>query len=201
MQCKTEKEYMSGHTNGEGTQVFTEGDNVICRVKDGRRYMGMIAMICRYQENTDGDSQHVIYLNTSQNKMSYSGEIIKAEDIAYMCRVPVNDLFEYPQTDEALDRDAFINMIVGLGHEREKAETMYESIRELIALYNVPLASILVSVIRELELDMNKRDQNELFKVNNRLMGILVQAFERITKSVKEIVENATVSQDRSSGV
>lgn len=195
MQCEKEIESISGQTNEEEVQVFTEGDNVICRVKDGRRYKGMIAIICRYRENEDEDMQHVIYLNTSQNKMSYSGEIIKAEDIAYMCRVPVNDLLEYPHINESLDREAFANMIIGLGYEREKAEIMYGSMRKLIALYNVPLASILASVIREIELDTDIRDQNELFKVNNRLMCILAQAFERITKSVREIVEDAIASQ------
>lgn len=201
MQCKKEIESISGHTNEEGAQVFTEGDNVVCRVKDGRRYKGMIAMICRYQENADEGPKHVVYLNTSQNKMSYSGEIIKAEDIAYMCRVPVNDLLEYPQTDEALDKDAFTSMIIGLGYDKEKAEAMYGSMRKFVALYNVPLASILASVIRELELDADIKDQNELFKVNNRLMCILVQAFERITKSVMEIVEDAIASQDGSDSV
>lgn len=139
MQCKKEIESISGHTNEEGEQVFTEGDNVICRVKDGRRYMGMIAMICRYRENADEDLQHVIYLNTSQNKMSYSGMIIKTADIAHICKMSVNGALEYPQMDESLDREDFTNMIVGLGHHKEKAETIYGSMRELIALYNVHL--------------------------------------------------------------
>lgn len=65
--------------------------------------------------------------------------IIKTADIAHICKMSVNGALEYPQMDESLDREDFTNMIVGLGHHKEKAETIYGSMRELIALYNVHL--------------------------------------------------------------
>ena len=200
MEYKKENRPTLEYTNGDGTQTFSEGDAVIC-FTEHKVYRGTIVAFSRYEENEGADSQYSVYLDTSKNIVDCSCEIIKAEDIAYMCRVPMNDLLEYPQTDETLDREVFTNMIIGLGYDKEKAEAMYGSMRKLIALYNAPLASILASVIRELELDADIKDQNELFKVNNRLMCILVQAFDKITKFVMEIVEDATASQDGSDSV
>ena len=51
----------------------------------------------------------------------------------------MNGKLEYPVTDESLDRESFTQMIVGLGHDEERAGTIYENMRGLVALYHVPL--------------------------------------------------------------
>ena len=130
-------------TNEAGTQVFKGGDAVIC-FTENKIYMGTIVAFSNYKENEDAEPQCSVYIDVSKNNIRFC-EIIKIADITYMCRVPRGDMAGYPRTNENLDRNNFIDMLMGLGYDREKAELMYNGMKEFIALYNIPLSSILAS--------------------------------------------------------
>lgn len=184
------------YTNEEGKQFFYVGDHIICRTEDERRYIGRIVTICRYQESEGTEPEGVIYLNTSQNKMSYSGEIIKIADITYICKNPGN-LHSYPYIDKKQDQSRFINMIVALGHGEENAEIMYRHMKELIALYNIPLSSILSSAIQEIGLCNDGMCQNELIEIADKAMRKMLEVLQSVTDSIKESWENKALQDEK----
>lgn len=192
-ECRAFLEYI----NEQGKQVFGEGDYIICRVKNGNRYVGKIIAICGYQENEEADPEYVIYLNTARNKMSYSGEIIKTADIVYICKNPVDDLAGYPYTDERQDQSRFVNMIVALGHDKEKAEIMYKHMKELIALNNIPLSSALSDVIQTVKHNTVGKCQDELIEISNKLVDAMTQVFQTNTDLIRKSVEETINSQNK----
>ena len=117
-------------------------------------------------------------------------------DITYMCKVPASDLFDCPQTNEALDREFFMNMLVGLGYDKERAEIMYESMREFIVLYNIPLSTILYGAVQEAMMNADEACQDGLIEINKKFMARVVQMFQAITDSLRRSVEKAIASQD-----
>lgn len=197
MENKKESRPVLKYTNEDEEQSLFGGDHIICRTKDGERYIGRIVTICRYRENKETEPEDVIYLNTSQNKMSYSGEIIKVADITYICKIPANHLFGYPHIDEKQDKSVFINMIVGLGYDEKIARDMHENIKELIALYNVPLSSILSIVIHEIGQDKGGWSQNELINIYNKLIGTMVKVFQDSNDSLRKRMEESISFQDK----
>lgn len=182
------------YTDDVGTHGFKEGDAVTC-FSGSKMHTGTIVAFSSYRENKDADPQYSVYLDTSRNNMNRSCEVIKIEDITYMCKNQAKNLLGYPQTNETQDRSRFINMIVGLGHEKEKAKIMYESMREFTALYNIPLSSVLHDVIREVSLDADGKLQDGLTEIYNKLMGEVVQAFQANTDSLRKSLEEAIASQ------
>ncbi|MDE7288421.1 MAG: hypothetical protein K2N71_02815, partial [Oscillospiraceae bacterium] len=119
------------------------------------------------------DPQCSVYIDTSKNKIR-SCEIIKIADITYMCGVTRADLVGYPRTNENLDRSNFTDMIVGLGYDKEKAEFMYDGMKEFIAIlkgYNKDSISVITEEgDREIKLSdtafvkLFDDDDDELFK-------------------------------------
>ena len=67
------------------TEKFYEGDNVICRTTD-KEYTGTITCVGEFKENEDAESVTVICLDTSKSVWSHSSEIIKFDDIEFMCK-------------------------------------------------------------------------------------------------------------------
>lgn len=195
MENKREIKPVLEYTNDAGMQEFREGDAVICFAKS-KVYRGTIVAFCDYKENEDADSQCSVYLDTSKNSMSRSCEIINIADITYICGVPMGGLAGYPKTNEKLDRDNFINMIVALGYDREYAEIMYRHMEELIALYNIPLSSILASAIQEVNLCTEGMCQDELIKILYNFMDIMVERFQSVTDIVRESWKNEIASRD-----
>lgn len=183
------------YTNEAGTQFFGEGDAVIC-FTENKRYTGTIVAFSNYKENENADPQCSVYLDTSKNSMSRSCEIINIADITYMCGVPTGNMAGYPKTNENLDRDNFINMIVALGYDKENAEIMYRHMEELIALYNIPLSSILASAIQEVNLCTEGMCQDELIKILYNFMDIMVERFQSVTDIVRESWRNEIASRD-----
>lgn len=174
-------------TTGETTQVFHEGDAVICRTGNGRRYIGKIAMIGKYQEDEESEPQYAICIHTSKNRASYSGEIIKTTDIEYMCTFLSNDLLEYSRIDEKIDRDNFIKMLVGLGHDESKAKIIYESMKDLKEIYsNIQLSTVLASIIQEVNLSADRNKQDELVGISSILMWQVGELFQGITNNIRE---------------
>ena len=195
MKYRKDNEPILKYANEAGGQGFREGDAVICF--SGRKiHTGTIVAFCSYRESGDAEPQCSLYLDTSKNGMNRSCEVIKIADITYMCKAPACDLFDYPRTNEALDREIFENMIVGLGYDKEKAEIMYENMKEFIALYNIPLSTILYGAAQEAMMNVDEVCKDGLIEINRMLMAMVVQMFQAITDSLRKSVEKAIASQD-----
>ena len=89
MNCNLELSASLKLKNEDGTyEYFVVGDEIACCAGESRKYIGTINNIWNYQEDTDSESDELaIYLNTSKSKMSYSGEIIKIDDITYISKI------------------------------------------------------------------------------------------------------------------
>lgn len=196
MQCQKEIKATLEYTTSDGVQIINERDDVICAVKDGRRYVGRIAMIGRYQENEETEPEDVICIHIPKGKTSYHGEIIKVADIVQICRNPAIDSYEYLKEDKEQDRSNFKSMIVGLGYSEEKAEIIYESLKDIINIYNVPLSPFLGNAIRTADLSMDGACQEELIEVSNKVLGALVEMFDATTDLMKEKMREYIDSQD-----
>lgn len=173
------------YTNEEGTHYFSEGDAVICFT--GRKiYSGTIVAFGNYLESEDAEPQYLVYLDTSKNNMNRSCEVIKMADITYMCKAPTCVQLGYPQTNEKQDRSIFIDMIVALEHDKEKAEIIYNHMKELIELYNIPLSRLLSCAIQEIELNAGGRNTKELIDISNKLVEEMAKVFQAVTEVVKK---------------
>lgn len=86
MKCNLEIDASIKLQKEDGTyEYFVVGDEIVCCAGESRKYIGKIDNIGSYQEDTDSEGGELaIYLNTSKSKMSYSGEIIKIDDITYI---------------------------------------------------------------------------------------------------------------------
>ena len=195
MESKKEIKPVLEYTAEESKQFFNEGDAVTC-FADRKIYTGTIVAFSNYKENEDADPQCSVYLDTSKNNMNRSCEVIKLADITYMCRIPMNDFLDYPETNEDLDREAFINMFVGLGYPKETGENMYESIKGFMALYNIPLSIMLSSAVQDIKLNEDGSCQNELLEIDKKLLEAIAQLFQTITESMIKSIKDITVLQD-----
>lgn len=183
------------YTNEEGTHFFGEGDAVIC-FTESKRYAGTIVAFSNYKESEDVEPQCSIYLDTSKSNMSRSCEIINISDITYMCNATTGNMVGYPKTNEILDRDKFVEMIVGLGYDKEKAKIMYDFMKKMINLYNLPLSSVLSDAIQEVDLCTDGMCQDELIEIADKGMNIMVEVLQSITDSIRESWENKIASQN-----
>lgn len=196
MQYKKEIKPTLEYKNVDGTHICNEGDDVICAVKDGRRYIGRIAAIGKYQENEETEPEDVICIHMPKGKTSYNGEIIKVADIAQICGNPTIDSYEYLRADKEQDRSNFISMIIGLGYSEEKAKIAYECIRDILDIYNIPLSCALGGAIRLANLSVDGACQEELIEVSNRLLDIVVNLLDAVNNSVRKRVKEYIASQD-----
>lgn len=182
MEYKKETKATLEYKNVDGTHICNEGDDVICAVKDGRRYIGRIAAIGKYQENEETEPEDVICIHMPKGKTSYNGEIIKVADIAQICGNPAIDSYAYLKADKEQDRSNFISMIVGLGYSEEKAEFIYDSLKDIINIYNIPLSCALGDAIRLANLSVDGTSQEELIEITNKLLDIVVNLLDAINK-------------------
>lgn len=70
----------------DGTQIFHEGDNVVCCVGDKNIFAGKIISIGNHQKNKNVEPERVICIDTSKSETSYSTEMIRVRDITYISR-------------------------------------------------------------------------------------------------------------------
>lgn len=195
MENKKESKPFLEYTNEAGKQFFCEGDAVICFTIN-KRYTGTIVAFSHYKESEDAEPQYSVYLDTSKNNMSRSCEIINISDITYMCNVTTGNMVGYPQINEQQDRNSFISMVVALRHDKEKAKVMYDCMKEMMNLYNLPLSLILSSALQEIDLYADGTCQNELIEIAKKAMGKMLEVFQSITDSIREGWENKIASQD-----
>lgn len=73
-------------TDKDETQIFHEGDNVVCYVGDKNIFAGKILSIGTHQKNKNTEPERVICIDTSKSETSYSAEMIRVRDITYISR-------------------------------------------------------------------------------------------------------------------
>lgn len=88
-------------TDKDGTQVFSEGDNVVCYVANGNAYTGKITAIGTYERDYETEPERVICLDTSKSETSHSSEIIKVEDITRICGYSLYGGKGFPDVEQA----------------------------------------------------------------------------------------------------
>lgn len=88
-------------TDKDGTHMFNEGDNVVCHVGEGNAFVGKIIFIGICRQDNGGEAERVICLDTSKSRTSYSCEIIKLEDITYICTCPLYGANGFPDVEKA----------------------------------------------------------------------------------------------------
>lgn len=186
MENKKETKPYLEYTNEEGRETFCEGDTVICFTKN-KICKGTIVAYSNYKEYEDADPQCSVYLDTSKNGMSRSCEIINIADITYMCKNTADDLLGRSRIDEKQDEIRFIHMIMALGHDKEKAEIIYEHMKKLISLYNISLSIMLADVIQGTDLSVDERNEEGLVDISNKLLEGVAKVLQSITDTIKEV--------------
>lgn len=68
--------------------IFTKGDTVVCHLKDGTRYKGILSFAGLYQDNDDPEPFNIICIYAPKSKMSYTMEFIRFTDIDYLHKTP-----------------------------------------------------------------------------------------------------------------
>lgn len=121
------------------TTTFNEGDNVICCVGNEKRYVGKITAIGTWKENEYTDPYQVICIDTSKSAKSYSSEIIKVNDITYICKNPLADKIEPQMSKTESDKKTYISMLVGLGYEPSKVEKAWVSMEKVMNNFDIPV--------------------------------------------------------------
>lgn len=200
-----------GHINftDEGvTTTFNEGDNVICCVDDEERHVGKITAIGSWKENEDAEPYQVVCIDTSKNARSYSSEIIKVDDITYICKNPLADNIEPPMNKEDQDKKTFVSMLVGLGCDKNMVENVYDKMVFFIKLYSIPISQAIACTIHAIQnncnitvslkdmcgIDVSEKTletmMNTLLKSAEESSNMAVKAFEEIIESYKEGVDN-----------
>lgn len=139
-----------GHINftDEGvTTTFNEGDNVICCVGDEERHVGKITAIGSWKENEDAEPYQVVCIDTSKNARSYSSEIIKVDDITYICKNPLKDNLEPPMSKKEADKKTYVGMLVGLGYDKVMVEKAWNSMEKVMDSFDIPVDKALACSI------------------------------------------------------
>lgn len=97
------------------TDKFHEGDKVICRNTD-KEYIGTITCVGEFKESEEAEPVTVICLDTSKSVWSHSSEIIKFDDIEFMCKDFLADTdINSDISDEEAKKNTYIHMFTGMG--------------------------------------------------------------------------------------
>lgn len=163
------------------TEKFYSGDKVMCRTKD-MEYKGIITCIGEFKESEDAESVTVICLDTSTSAWSYSSEIIKVNDIEFMCRdfLANVDIME-SMSDEETKKNTYIGLLVGMGYDREKVENTWENVDKLMKQLDLPFEEVMSCMIYSLKYECSIETPLKL------ICGIDVAGMQNdITKFEKE---------------
>lgn len=135
------------------TEKFYEGDNVICRTID-KEYTGTITCVGDFKENEDAEPVTVICLDTSKSEWSHSSEIIKFDDIEFMCKDFLADTnIDNDMTDEELQKNTYIGLFVGMGYDRAKVENTWNNVYRLMKQFDIPFEKAMGCMIYALKYD------------------------------------------------
>lgn len=170
--------------------IIQSWDDILCCTKDGKRYLGKICCIGNYKENKESEPEKVICINMLNGNIDSSIKIIKIADIMHICKIPLNDIMGFPVIDEERDKSNFINILVGVGFHKEGAEIIYESMREIVKLYNIPFVPILWDAISEIDVSNIDESEEERRNIINRCMTMMIGICQSTTDYLKEKLKN-----------
>ena len=171
-----------GHINftDEGvTTTFNEGDNVICCVGDEERHVGKITAIGSWKENEDTEPYQVVCIDTSKNARSYSSEVIKVDDITYICKNPLKDKLEPPMSKKEADKKTYVSMLVGLGYEPSKVEKAWASMEKVMDIYNIPVDKALACSLYSIA------NQCSIFEPMKEICGVDIKEMEKLVDNLE----------------
>lgn len=135
------------------TEKFYEGDNVICQTTD-KEYTGTITCVGEFKENEDAESVTVICLDTSKSVWSHSSEIIKFDDIEFMCKDFLSDTdINSDISDEETKKSTYIHMFTGMGYDKSKVENVWNSLEKLMKQFDIPFEKAMGCIIYALKYD------------------------------------------------
>lgn len=119
------------------TDRFHEGDKVICRTAD-KEYTGTITCVGEFREREDVEPVTVICLDTSKSVWSYSSEIIKFDDIEFMCKDFIADTeIKSDISDEEIRKNTYIHTFTGMGYDKSKVEKIWNILVKLIKQFDI----------------------------------------------------------------
>lgn len=135
------------------TDKFHEGDKVICRTAD-KEYTGTITCVGEFKENEKAEPVTVICLDTSKSIWSYSSDIIKFDDIEFMCKDFLADAnINSDISDEETRKNTYIHMFTGMGYDRFKVEKTWNCLEKLMKQFNIPFEKAMGCMIYALKYD------------------------------------------------
>ena len=133
------------------TDKFYEGDKVICRTAD-EEYTGKITCVGEFKENEEAEPVTVICLDTSKSVWSYSSEIIKFDDIEFMCKDFLADTdINSNVSDEETKKSTYIHMFTGMGYDRFKVEKTWNCLDKLMKQFDLPFEKVMSCMIYSLK--------------------------------------------------
>lgn len=133
------------------TEKFYEGDKVICRTDD-KEYTGIVKDIGVFRETEDSEPVTVICIDTSKSAWSYSSEIIKVDDVTFICKDFLADAdIDDSMTDEEMKKNTYISLFVGMGYDRTKVENMWANVDKLMKQFDLPFEKVMSCVIYALK--------------------------------------------------
>lgn len=135
------------------TDKFHEGDKVICRTTD-KEYIGTITCIGEFKETEEIEPVTAICLDTSKSVWSYSSEIIKFNDIEFMCKDFLADTdIKDDISDEDMRKNTYIHIFTGMGYDKLKVEMIWNSLAKLMKQFNIPFEKAIGCMIYALKYD------------------------------------------------
>ena len=135
------------------TDKFYEGDKVICRTVD-KEYTGTITCVGEFKENEETEPVTVICLDTSKSVWSYSSEIIKFDDIEFMCKDFLADTdVNIDISDEETKKSTYIHMFTGMGYDRVKVEKIWNYLENLMTQVDISFEKAMGCMIYALKYD------------------------------------------------
>ena len=162
------------------TTTFNERDNVICCVGDEERHVGTITAIGLWKENEDVEPYQVVCIDTSKNAKSYLSEIIKVDDITYICKNPLKDKLEPPISKKEADKRTYVGMLVGLGYEPTKVEKAWMHMEKIMDVYNIPVDKALACSLYSIT------NQCSIFEPLKDICGVDIKEMEKLVDNLEK---------------
>lgn len=93
-------------------------------------------------------------LDTSKSIWSYSSEIIKFDDIEFMCKDFLADTdINSDISDEEAKKNTYIHMFTGMGYDKSKVEKTWNSLEKLMKQFDIPFEKAMGCMIYALKYD------------------------------------------------
>lgn len=198
-------------TDNEGiTTTFYEGDNVICCIGDNERYTGKIIAIGSWKETEEAEPYEVICVDTSKSARSYSSEIIKTDDITYICKNPLADELIEPMSKEESDKKTFCGMLIGLGYDEKQVENLWGNTKKIMKIYNIPVTkmtactvyalknncsvSVPIKIICGIDIEEVKKDTDDLEKIFYKQLAKAILVLGAVGVTLKGIADSIDVN-------